>query len=258
MAKRSVESAGAVLSGQFGRYRIVKALGEGAMGAVYLAEDTQLERQVALKTPHFKDDPGEETLERFYREARAAATLRNAHICPVFDVGEIDGTHYISMAYIAGHLLSAFIQPDKPQVERQVVIAIRKLALAVQEAHDQGIVHRDLKPSNIMVDKKGEPIIMDFGLARQLGRDEDIRLTQQGVVIGTPAFMSPEQVGSDPEKIGPPTDQYSLGVILYELLTGRLPFQGSVLAVMGQILTEEAVPPPVGGPTSIRGSRRCV
>jgi formylglycine-generating enzyme required for sulfatase activity/serine/threonine protein kinase len=243
MAQRTVASTGARLSGQFGRYRIIKALGQGAMGTVYLAEDTQLQRQVALKTPHFKDDPSRETLERFYREARAAAMLRSAHICPVFDVGEIDGTHYITMAYIAGRPLSAFIQPDKLQTERQIVIVIRKLALALQEAHDYGIVHRDLKPANIMVDKKGEPIITDFGLARQVRDKEDIRLTQDGVMIGTPAFMSPEQVDGDSEKIGTPTDQYSLGIVFYELLTGQLPFRGSMLAVMGQILVAEVVPP---------------
>jgi formylglycine-generating enzyme required for sulfatase activity/WD40 repeat protein len=169
--------------------------------------------------------------------------LRQPNICPVFDVGQIDGKHYISMAYIEGRPLSAFIQPDKPQTERQILIVIRKLALALQEAHDHGIVHRDLKPANIMVDKKGEPIIMDFGLAQQTRREGDIRLTQTGNILGTPAYMSPEQVEGEPENIGPPTDQYSLGVILYELLTRQLPFRGSVIAVMGQILTKDVTPP---------------
>jgi formylglycine-generating enzyme required for sulfatase activity/serine/threonine protein kinase len=242
-AKRSAETGGTGLTGQFGRYRIIRALGKGAMGTVYLAEDTQLERSVAIKTPHFTESPTEESLERFYREARVAATLRQPNICPVFDVGQIDGKHYISMAYIEGRPLSAFIQPDKPQTERQILIVIRKLALALQEAHDHGIVHRDLKPANIMVDKKGEPIIMDFGLAQRVRRNEDVRLTQTGNILGTPAFMSPEQVEGDLDKIGPPTDQYSLGVILYELLTGQLPFRGSVMAVMGQILTKEPPPP---------------
>ncbi|HEV8002853.1 MAG TPA: bifunctional serine/threonine-protein kinase/formylglycine-generating enzyme family protein [Planctomycetaceae bacterium] len=242
-AKQNADSGGSGLSGQFGRYRIIRALGKGAMGTVYLAEDTHIERQVALKTPHFTEDPTGEQMERFIREARAAGNLRHANICPIHDFGQIDGKHYISMAYIEGRPLSAFIQPDNQQDERQILLLVRKLALALQEAHDHEIVHRDLKPANIMVDKKGEPIIMDFGLARQTRRGDDIRLTQTGNIIGTPAYMSPEQVEGEPDKIGLPTDQYSLGVILYELLTGQLPFRGSVIAVMGQILTKEVTPP---------------
>jgi eukaryotic-like serine/threonine-protein kinase len=192
MAKRNAPSGASNLTGQFGRYRIVRALGKGAMGTVYLAEDTQIERQIALKTPHFTEDPTGEQTERFFREARAAGNLRHPHICPIHDFGQIDGKHFITMAYIEGHPLSAFIKPDKPQTERHILIVIRKLALALQEAHDHGVVHRDLKPANIMVDKKGEPIIMDFGLAQQVRRNEDVRLTQTGIIIGTPAFMSPE------------------------------------------------------------------
>jgi formylglycine-generating enzyme required for sulfatase activity len=233
------ETKGTGLAGQFGRYRIIRALGTGGMGTVYLAEDTHIGRQVALKTPHFTEDPTGKQLERFFREARSAGNLRHPHICPIYDFGQIDGKHFITMAYIEGRPLSAFIQPDKPQSERQILIVIRKLALAVQAAHDKGIVHRDLKPANIMIDTSGEPIIMDFGLARPAAVSNDIRLTQTGNILGTPAFMSPEQVEGEPDKIGPATDQYSLGVILYELLTGQLPFQGSVIAVMGQILTKE-------------------
>jgi serine/threonine protein kinase/formylglycine-generating enzyme required for sulfatase activity len=240
--RRSDAGTGSGLKQEFGRYRIVKALGKGAMGMVYLAEDTQLQRQVALKTPHFEQQPTPDLLERFYREARAAATLRHPNICPVYDVGQIEGTHYISMAFIEGHPLSAFIR-SKPQPERQILIVVRKLAQALQEAHDLGIVHRDLKPANIMVDKRNEPIIMDFGLARQLQRETNVRITQSGMLIGTPAYMAPEQIEGDLDKVGPPSDQYSLGVILYELLTGQLPFRGSLSAVMAQILTKETTPP---------------
>ena len=193
VAKRDVESGGTELTGQFGRYRIIRTLGKGAMGTVYLAEDTQIERSVAIKIPHFEHDPTGELLARFHREARAAGNLRHPNICPIHDVGQIDGKHFLSMAYIEGRPLSAFIQPDKPQTERQILIVIRKLALALQAAHDKGIVHRDLKPANIMVDTNSEPIIMDFGLAQQLRRNEDARLTQTGNILGTPAFMSPEQ-----------------------------------------------------------------
>jgi predicted Ser/Thr protein kinase len=241
VGKQSSEAETGVtgLAGQFGRYRILQALGKGGMGTVYLAVDTHIERQVALKTPHFTEDPTGEQMERFFREARSAGNLRHPNICPIYDFGQIDGKHFITMAYIEGRPLSAFIQPGKSQSERQILIVIRKLALALQAAHDKGIVHRDLKPGNIMVDTSGEPIIMDFGLARQTRREGDIRLTQTGNVIGTPAYMSPEQVEGDPEKIGPATDQYSLGVILYELLTSQLPFQGSIAAVMGQIVIKE-------------------
>ena len=242
-ATRSAKGESSGLKQEFGRYRVIKALGKGAMGMVYLAEDSQLQRQVALKTPHFQQEPTAELLERFYREARSAATLRHPNICPVYDVGQIEGTHYISMAYIEGNPLSAFIRSDKPQPERQILIVVRKLAQALQEAHDHGIVHRDLKPANIMVDKRNEPIIMDFGLARQLQREEKVRITQSGMLIGTPAYMSPEQIEGEPDKVGPASDQFSLGVILYELLTGRLPFRGSLSAVIAQILTKETARP---------------
>jgi len=231
------------LSGRFGRYRIEGILGQGAMGTVYLADDTQLHRQVALKTPQFEEDAADEILERFYREARLAATLRHSHICPVYDVGELDGIHYITMAYIEGRPLSDFVKPSVPQTERQILIVVGKIAQALQEAHDHGIVHRDLKPSNIMIDRHGEPVIMDFGLAWQARTGEDTRLTQTGMIVGSPAYMSPEQVEGERAKIGPAADQYGLGVILYELLTGKVPFNGSLATIMGQILTKEPRPP---------------
>jgi serine/threonine protein kinase len=233
------QTGGTGLSGQFGRYRIIRALGKGGMGTVYLAVDTHIERQVALKTPHFTEDPTGEPTKRFFREARSAGNLRHPNICPIYDFGQIDGKHFITMAYIEGLPLSALIRADRSQSEREILIVIRKLALALEAAHNKGIVHRDLKPANIMVDTSGEPIIMDFGLARQISRGDDIRLTQTGRILGTPTYMSPEQVGGEPDKIGPAADQYSLGVILYELLTGELPFQGSALSVMGQIVIKE-------------------
>jgi predicted Ser/Thr protein kinase len=222
----------------FGRYRIVKTLGEGAMGVVYLADDTQLHRQVALKIPKYNSDDGPEWVERFYREARTAATLRSANICPVYDVGEVDGTHYLTMAYINGGSLSDLVDEASPPPVRDVVRIVRKLALALEEAHAKGIVHRDLKPTNVLLDEKREPIIMDFGLARQI-KKQDARLTQCGAILGSPAYMSPEQVEGDADTLGPAGDIYSLGVILYELLTGVTPFQGSTAAVLGQILTRE-------------------
>jgi len=225
---------------QLGRYRIVRVLGRGAMGTVYLAIDTQLDRQVALKTPQFDQDS--DLLQRFHREARAAAALRHPNICPIYDFGQIEGTQFISMAYIEGQTLAALMENEPLQPVKRVAGIARKIALALQEAHDHGIVHRDLKPSNVMLDKHGEPIVMDFGLARQTGQD-NVRLTQSGILVGTPAFMSPEQIEGDLEKIGPATDQYSLGVLLYELFTQQLPFRGSSMAIIAQALVKEPPPP---------------
>jgi len=225
----------------FGRYRIIKTLGQGAMGAVYLAEDTDLGRQVALKVPKFSDIDSQEVLDRFYQEARSAATLHHRNICPVHDIGEYNGTRYITMAYIEGRPLSDYIKPDKPQQPRNIVLTVRKLALALQEAHERGVVHRDLKPANIMIDQKNEPVIMDFGLARQLETSNSVRLTQTGQILGSPAYMSPEQV-EESASIGPVSDIYSLGVIFYELLTGQLPFKGSIAAVLGQIMSKDPTP----------------
>ena len=242
-SKISPGTAGSGLQGQFGRYQIIRALGKGSMGAVYLAQDTQLKRYVAIKTPHFEDDPTGELLKRFYREAEAAATLRHANICPVHDVGEIDGKHFISMAYIEGRPLSDLIKSGKAQSERHILIAVHKLARALQQAHDHGIVHRDLKPANIMVDNQGEPLVMDFGLARKRCADGEASLTHSGVLLGSPAYMSPEQIERDPDSVGPASDQYSLGVVLYEMLTGQLPFRGSVVNVLAQIITKGPIPP---------------
>ncbi len=228
---------------QFGRYRIEKELGKGAMGVVYLAEDTQLGRKVALKIP--KKSVLEETdaLERFYREARTAATLRHTNICPMFDVGEIDGTHFLTMAYIPGKPISSFLGKGKLPAARQVALLVRKIALALDEAHRQGVIHRDLKPSNVILDDRGEPIVMDFGLARQMNTPDNARITQSGAILGTPAYMSPEQVQGDLDKIGPRCDVYALGVILYQLLSGELPFNGPIMMVFAQIVTQE--PPPL-------------
>lgn len=227
---------------KFGRYRVKKLLGQGAMGAVYLAEDTKLHRPTALKIPKFDQQQDAGLLERFYREARAVATLFHPNICPVLDVGEIEGQIFLSMAFIKGRPLSDFARSDKQQSQRSVAKLVMKLAKALKEAHDIGVVHRDLKPANIMVSKKGgEPVVMDFGLARQLDSNE-ARVTQSGYIVGTPAYMSPEQVEGASDGVGPLSDQYSLGVVLYELLTGQMPFSGSVLSIIGQIAHKEPKP----------------
>jgi predicted Ser/Thr protein kinase len=238
---RSAGSA-VVLPESFGRYRILRKLGQGAMGAVYLAHDCQLDRQVALKVPQFAAADGPEVRQRFLSEARAAATVAHPHICPVYDVGEINGTPYLTMAYLEGKPLAQLVKGGTRLPPRRVAVLVSKIALALQEAHDHGVIHRDLKPSNIMINQRGEPVILDFGLARRL-RPGDARLTVTGHPLGSPAYMSPEQAAGAGGVMGPGCDVYSLGVILYQLLTGRLPFEGSMAEVLAQVVTGRPEPP---------------
>jgi serine/threonine protein kinase len=234
----------------FGRYQIVRLLGRGAMGAVYLAYDSQLQRHVALKTPVLGG--GRHTVERFFREARAAAQLRSPYVCPIYDVGRIGDIHYLSMAFIDGQPLSRAIAERRLGGEPAIAAVTQKIARGVQKAHEHGIIHRDLKPDNIMVDADGEPIVMDFGLARRL--DADVRLTAPGSILGTPAYMSPEQVDGDPDQVGTASDIYSLGVILYEMLTGRVPFRGSFASVLRQVANEQPARPSSVNPALGKGS----
>ena len=224
-----------------GRYRILRLLGRGGMGAVYLAEDSLLGRKVALKVPHgIAGDAN--ALERFKREARSAGRLQHAHICPVFDVGEIDGVHLMTMAFIDGEPLTAQVADFARRPPREAAALVRTLALALQEAHEQGVIHRDLKPANVMLNRRGEPVVMDFGLAREIQTDATSQ-TLPGTVMGTPAYMPPEQARGDVTAIGPGCDIYSLGVILYELLTGRVPFEGNTMDVLVQHVRDEPPPP---------------
>jgi predicted Ser/Thr protein kinase len=226
---------------RIGRYRVVRRLGHGGMGSVYLGHDDELDRPVAVKVPHFAAEDGSDVRERFRREARAAAALDHPNLCRVHDVGEWHGGPFLTMAYIEGRPL-AELTADGPLPGDRAVELVRKVAEAVAYAHSRGVVHRDLKPSNILIDARGEPVVTDFGLALRAEAGDE-RLTQAGTPLGTPAYMSPEQIAGDPGAVGPATDVFSLGVILYELLAGRPPFRGRGLEVMGRI-TLEAPPPP--------------
>ncbi|MFO0954799.1 MAG: bifunctional serine/threonine-protein kinase/formylglycine-generating enzyme family protein [Isosphaeraceae bacterium] len=228
----------------FGRYTIVRRLGQGGMGSVYLAEDTKLGRRVALKVPRGLAGERGEVVARFEREARVLAGLSHPNICRVYDVGEIGGHHYLTMEYHEGRALDAVLTPGKPLKPAQAVRVARKLARALQQAHERGVVHRDLKPSNVMMTADKNLIILDFGLARRVAEDESATaLTQTGQTLGTPAYMAPEQVQADPSKIGPACDVYSLGVMLYEMLTGRRPFNGPVTMLFAQIVHDPPEPP---------------
>lgn len=218
------------------------------MGTVYLAHDPKLDRNVALKVPKFAGDEDREMLERFFREARSVASLRHPNLCPVYDVAEDGAACYFTMSYIEGPPLSIFTQAENLLTPRRAAAAIRKIARGVEAAHRKGVIHRDLKPSNIMIDREhGEPVVMDFGLARSMWADES-NITHLGKILGTPSYMSPEQVEGDFEQIGPGTDIYSLGVVLYQLLTGRLPFEGPVSRVLVLIQTQSPEPPSVYRP----------
>jgi serine/threonine protein kinase len=193
------------------------------MGSVYLALDLKLDIKVALKIPRPEIFAVPRLRERFYREARAAARLVHPGLCWVMDVGQVEDTHYLVMRYVPGTPLSRY--PSLTPVEAATMT--RDIALAMAAAHREGVVHRDLKPSNIIVTTEGNLVVVDFGLALLI--DDDLtRLTEPGERLGTPHFMPPEQLLGQPEAIGPRSDIYSLGCVLYKLLSGQHPFEGSI------------------------------
>ncbi len=220
----TIQSPAAPIVGEiFGHYRILKELDRGGMGTVYLAEDLRLFRRIALKVPHLTQNQKANAAHRFAKEARAAASLDHPNLCPVLDVGQIDGVPYLTMPLIEGETLKQLLG-DKPLPERRAVEIVHSIAQVMETAHRQGVVHRDLKPSNIVISANRGPVILDFGLAR-LADASDSHNTSPGVVMGTPAYMAPEQLLGQNDIIGPATDIYALGVILSQLLYGKLPFE---------------------------------
>ncbi|MEZ6057319.1 MAG: SUMF1/EgtB/PvdO family nonheme iron enzyme [Planctomycetaceae bacterium] len=234
--------AASLVGAMVGRYQVLSLLGAGAMGSVYLAEDTALKRRVALKVPKLLHPGDAEYLQRFHREARAIAGLSHPNICPVFDIGEEQGHPFIAMAYIQGEPLSQCLGKPEFRDQHKVATILAIVARALQHAHDAGTIHRDLKPGNVLIDGAGQPIVTDFGLARRIGEADESRITQQGAILGTPAYMSPEQVDGQWENIGPHSDIYALGAMAYELLAGKLPFLGSIASILGQIARDRPAP----------------
>lgn len=235
---------------RLGRYLLIRKLGQGGMGTVFQARDDVLKREVAIKIPQFVGQNSDVLIERFYREARTMAAINHTNLCTVHDVDRIDGYHCLVMDYIDGESLADRIKRGGEIAPEDIPTFFAKLARAVQVAHDAGVIHRDLKPANILLGKDDEPVVMDFGLARTMFSTSDAAgiglegsLTITGTVIGTPMYMSPEQVEGDRHRIGTSSDLYSLGVILYLLLCGRLPFEGSVARVLSSIANDEPVPP---------------
>ena len=223
-------------------HELIKRIGSGAMGQVFQARHTVLDREVAIKLPLSGRWAHEKDRERFLREARATAKLRHPNICPVYEVGEVAGRPYISMALIKGQTLAQWARPRSLNA-RQSAEMVAKLSEAVAFAHDHGVMHRDIKPSNVMVDSEtAQPVLMDFGLAKEFTR-QGSQLTMEGQVMGTPAYMAPEQAAGETKTVGPCSDVYALGAVLYYLLCGRSPFEGSGGDVIRRVQTDEPPAP---------------
>ncbi|MEI6232377.1 MAG: serine/threonine-protein kinase [Planctomycetota bacterium] len=225
---------------QIGDYEIIGELARGGMGIVYRARQISLNRTVALKMILKGEFASPQDVRRFQSEAEAAGSLDHPNILPVFDVGQEKQWHYYSMRLIEGGSLESRCGTAMPVHEAAEIIAT--VSRAVHHAHLHGILHRDLKPANILVDFNGEPFVTDFGLAKQIGKHSDA--TRSGVIMGTPRYMSPEQAAGQSKRLTLASDIYSLGAILYELLTGRAPFDGdSALELLKRVVEQEPMRP---------------
>ena len=241
-SNEEAKSAGGDLSGrQVGDYQLLRRLGRGAMAEVYLAEQKSLNRQVAVKVLKKELATDDTYVQRFQREARAVAALVHANIVQIHEVGCIDGVYFIAQEYVEGLNLKQWLSRHGPLDLRLGLIIMRQVAAALAKAADQGIIHRDIKPENIMLTSSGEVKVADFGLARMNRIGDHTDLTQVGMTMGTPLYMSPEQVEGKP--LDPRSDMYSFGVTCYHVLSGSTPFAGeTALNVALQHLKKRAEP----------------
>jgi serine/threonine protein kinase/tetratricopeptide (TPR) repeat protein len=211
-----------------GRYQIIEELGKGGMGKVYKAQDTDLKEKVAIKLLKPEIAADKKTIERFRNELKFARKIRHKNVCQMYDLNKEEGSHYITMEYVAGEDLKSMIRMMGQLSSGKTIFIAKQVCEGLAEAHRLGVVHRDLKPQNIMIDKDGNTRIMDFGIARSL---KTKGITAAGMMIGTPEYMSPEQV--EGKEVDQRSDIYSLGVILYEMVTGRVPFEGDTPFTIG-------------------------
>ncbi len=242
MAATTISPAAGPQGRPFGRFRLFDLLGHGGMGVVYKAKQAELERWVAIKLLHTEDEADPESVARFLLEARAAARLEHPNNVPIYEVGEIEGKHYLTMDYVEGPPLRK-LADERAIPPRRALEIVRDVARAIQYAHERGLVHRDLKPENILLDVSGRAVVTDFGLAKDLSRPRD-GMTETGRILGTPAYMPPEQAGGRAGEVTVRGDIYSLGAVLYHLFAGRAPHSGeSPLQVLASVTTADPEPP---------------
>ena len=226
--------------GRLAHFRILKKLGAGGMGMMLLAEDTTLLRMVALKIMLPKYAASEPAKERFLREARVAARIQHDHVVTIFFVGEDRGIPFMAMQFLKGAPLDEYLKEKKAVSLTQAMRIGREMAEGLNAAHALGLIHRDIKPGNVWLEApKGRVKILDFGLARDAS--DEMKLTHSGAVIGTPAYMSPEQASG--EILDQRSDLFSLGIVLYELVTGQLPFRQKTVLAMMRALKDDPHPP---------------
>lgn len=244
----SADSSGGIseLGKEFGDYELIEEIGHGGMGVIYKAWQVSAKREVALKILIAGYLASASQVQRFLNEAETAAKMQHPHIVPIFDVGQVEGQHYIAMRYVEGEALDQLIErepiegSDSIAIEllRKRVELLKQIAAATHHAHQHGILHRDLKPSNVLLDREGVPYLTDFGVAKNL--DDSLNITRTQGIIGTPAYLAPEQIDEDLAELTTQADVYGLGVLLYETFTGQLPITGEGVNVYRRVL--EVVP----------------